>query len=62
MDIKTPIVVRVFDAGGQLLEDRADITYDSGDILIGKTLPAGTYIIQVQQGKNIQIERVVKAE
>ena len=62
MDTKTPINVKIFDASGVLQENRTDITYDSGDILIGRTLPGGIYLIQVTQGKNIQVARVVKVE
>ncbi|MDB5228754.1 MAG: hypothetical protein JWN78_2947, partial [Bacteroidota bacterium] len=60
MDIETPILLKVYSVNGELIENRNDVTYDSGDILLGRSLPSGTYIIQVTQGKNIQVERVIK--
>lgn len=61
-DITTPIVVKVFDASGTEVEVRNHIMFDSDDILIGNGLPAGVYVIQVIQGTNIQVQRIVKVK
>jgi hypothetical protein len=62
LDTETPVSLKIFDASGQILEVKENISYELGDMLIGKSLPAGMYLIQVTQGKNMQVERVVKVE
>ena len=60
LDVETPIQLKVYNINGEVTESKNDITYDSGDILVGKNLPTGTYILQVRQGNNLQVEKVVK--
>jgi hypothetical protein len=59
-DMQTPVRIRILDAAGSLMVDKIESVADS--ILIGKSFPKGIYLIQVTQGKNIQVERVVKVE
>jgi hypothetical protein len=62
LDAKTPVSLKIFDASGHVLDVKENISYDAGDVLIGKSLPAGIYLIQVTQGKDTQVERVLKIE
>ena len=60
-DQQTAISVKVMDITGRIFETRNEIV-SGNDVVIGKSLSKGVYIIQVTQGENKQVTRIVKAE
>ena len=52
------IAVRVLDAQGRLLKEIKVAPYQT--INFGAELKAGSYLIEVRQGKAVKMERVVK--
>ena len=55
------VYVRIFNINGQLVEERKEVTSGS-EINMGSNFASGVYIVQIKQGDNTKVLRIIKSE
>jgi hypothetical protein len=55
------LTVKIFDLLGQVIEEKDDVPYNA-ELYIGNDLSKGVYLLEVTQGDNTQVIRIVKGE
>jgi len=58
---KKPVTIRIFDAVGQLVENREKVSGNT-TVKVGQGWKSGTYVAEISQGEERRVVRLIKIE